>query len=121
MEIGLSRKPLWLSIGWCLVALIVWLSLKPPSEGMGLINDKLAHVLAYFSLSGWFCQLFLPRYRVALALLALGALLEILQGLSGYREMSAADLLANSVGIGIGWLLGHVYPGLLASIDRRLA
>jgi len=121
MEIGLSRKPLWLGLGWCLVALVVWLSLKPPSEGMWLINDKLAHVLAYFSLSAWFCQIYRPRYRVALALLALGALLEILQGLSGYRVMSAADLLANSVGIILGWTLGYFHPGLLAWLDRRLS
>jgi VanZ family protein len=120
LEPGLSRKPLWLGLGWCLVALIVWLSLKPPSEAMGLINDKVMHLLAYFALSAWFCQLHRPRYLVALAVLALGATLEVLQGLSGYRDMSAVDLLADAIGIGLGWAVALCYPDSLLWLERRL-
>ncbi len=110
----------WLALGWSMVAALVWLSLAPPSDGMSLINDKLAHAIAYFSLMTWFGQLHAGLARVALALLMLGALLEILQGMTGYRDMSLADLAADAIGIGLGWIAAARWPRLLATLEARL-
>lgn len=118
----LARRSLWLTIGWTLVLLVVVSSLLPPDDLPDVeYNDKLGHYLAYFSLMAWFGQLF-PRYwKPALALLGLGALLEVLQGLSGYRDMSGLDLLANAAGIGFGWLFSRFYPDLLYRLEARLS
>lgn len=118
----LSRRPLWLAIGWSLVVLVSLLSLAPterlPEVGY---NDKLGHLLAYFSLMAWFGQIHGARLKPVLALLAMGATLELLQGLSGYRDMSGLDLLANAAGIAAGWLCCRLAPDLLARLDARLA
>lgn len=117
----LTHRRLWLAVGWGLVILVTVLSLLPtpklPTQGF---NDKINHLLAYFTLAAWFGQIHGARLKPVLALLALGAGLEVLQGLTGYREMSALDMVANGIGVGLGWLLARALPGLLAALDRRL-
>lgn len=117
----LNRRRLWLAIGWGLVALVIVLSLLPASRlpDAGL-NDKLGHLLAYFALMAWFGQIHGARPAPVLALLGLGAGLEVAQGLSGYRDMSGLDMLANTGGIALGWLLTRLAPGLLARLDAHL-
>ncbi|MDD3530686.1 MAG: VanZ family protein [Gallionellaceae bacterium] len=117
----LNRRRLWLAIGWALVALVVVLSLLPVSQlpDAGL-DDKVGHLLAYFALMAWFGQIHGARPAPVLALLALGAGLEVAQGLSGYRDMSGLDMVANASGITLGWLLTRLAPGLLARLDARL-
>lgn len=117
----LAYRRLWLGLGGMLVLAIVWLSLAPPGNAPGAINDKLGHAIAYFALSAWFCQLYAHHAGIALAALGLGALLELLQGLSGYRDMSLADLLADAVGIGLGVAAARRYPTALAWLDDRLS
>ncbi len=109
----------WLALGWSMVAALIWLSLSR-MDGPSLINDKLAHAIAYFSLMVWFGQLHAKLARVALGLLLLGALLEVLQGMSGYRDMSLADLAADAIGIGLGWIVAARWPRLLATLEARL-
>jgi VanZ family protein len=117
----LARRPLWLTIGWTFVLLVVVSSLLPPT-GLPDVeyNDKLGHFLAYFSLMAWFGQLFPHYWKPALVLLGLGALLEVLQGLSGYRDMSGLDMVANAAGIGFGWLFSRKFPDLLYRLEERL-
>jgi VanZ family protein len=115
------RRGRWLVVGWAMAGLVVWLSLKEPGSGPELINDKLAHGLAYCALALWFGQLYRARRSVALALITLGGLLELLQGLSGYRDMSLADLAADSLGVILGIGIAASWPGLLAALDRHLA
>ena len=89
----LRHRKLWLAIGWAMVALVLWLSLKSPSDGPALFNDKLAHFIAYLGMTLWFGQIYRRLGLLAAAMLALGALIEVLQGMTGYRDMSLADLL----------------------------
>jgi VanZ family protein len=111
-------RPVWLTIGWLLVALVVYLSLKSgwlPLDALGrdpVVHDlsyDVSHVLAYGTLMLWFLQLYPISRRpwIALGLLVLGAALEGLQGLTPDREPSIVDMLADTIGIGVGWLLGH--------------
>ncbi|TCJ16344.1 VanZ family protein [Parasulfuritortus cantonensis] len=117
----LTHRPLWLAVGWSLVALVTVLSLIPapqlPHVGF---SDKIQHAIAYFTLMAWFGQVLGARLRPFLALLAMGALIEVLQGMSGYREMSAYDQLANTVGVGLGWLFTRLLPDLLERLETRL-
>ena len=87
--------------------------------------DKYEHIFAYAVLSGYFGQL-LSRYalhlRYALALFCMGALLEVLQGLTGYRSPDYYDLAANSFGIGLGLLLCLTpLKGVVAMLDAKFA
>src|SRR4051794_27646151 len=105
----LKRHPLWLLIGWLLVAVIIYLSLaEPPSMEMPAENaDKYGHALAYATVMLWFMQLY-PKTRtralIGLGLLLLGIALEFLQGMTGFRSFEYADMLADAVGIVLGWI-----------------
>ena len=98
----------------CLVAIlmgITFLSLKSVSQHTSIrVNDKVGHFIAYalFSLNAlvvWRQRQ--PKFKIglALALFGYGLLMEFLQGFVPGREVSAYDLLANSIGVGIGYLL----------------
>jgi len=116
------HRRLWLTLGWIGIAGVVVLSLLPNLPHSGVSGgDKIGHLLAYFSLMFWFGQLHARRLGWALGFLALGAGLEVLQGLSGYRDMSLADLLANASGIGLGWLAALRWPQSLARLEARWA
>lgn len=117
----------WLAIGWLLIALIGYISLtpSPPAPLHFPYADKLEHLLAYALLMGWFCQLYSARWQricLALACIAYGGIIELLQGWSGYRLAEWADLLADSLGVALGWLLNRTsWQNLLTRFDARLA
>ena len=69
--------------------------------------DKLVHGGSYLILITWFAGL-CQRQRhvfIALALFALGLVLELIQGQVPYRGFDPFDLLANAVGILLGLIL----------------
>ncbi len=119
--------PLWLTIGWVLIALIVYLSLtaSPPEVFEFAFADKLKHLFAYSVLMGWFTQLYrsLKARRIwALALFLLGVAVEFIQGWSGYRFFDVADMVANSLGVLLGWWLSTKWlAGSLLCVDRVLS
>lgn len=114
---------LWYAVGGGLLLAVAVLSLIPlPDVGVG---DKLSHVVTYFVLAGYFSVLARrPRSLLAIALgiTAYGALIEIAQGLSGYRFAEWGDLLANGAGTLAGLPL-HFTPlaALVSRIDSGLA
>ncbi len=118
---------LWISIGWGLIALIVYLSLvsSPPEVFEFAFADKLKHLFAYSVLMGWFTQLYLSlkaRGVWALALFLLGVAVEFIQGWSGYRFFDVADMVANSLGVLLGWWLSSRWlSGSLLHVDRVLS
>ena len=99
----------WRAGGYALILLVIYLSLTRRPPDLDIDNgDKLGHFLAYGSLMFWFAQLALerlPRLRWALAFVAMGITLEFVQGMTSYRSFDVIDMLANSVGVGLGWLL----------------
>jgi len=116
----------WLTAGWLMVVAVVLLSLTPNLPiSVGIVDfDKAEHAFAYLVLMAWFGGLS-PRWAhpwVALGLLALGAVIEVAQGLSGYRSADHRDLIADGVGIVLGWLLArHVAPRCFVFAERLLA
>lgn len=90
--------------------LAVWIAcLVPmPSGGSFQYKDKLEHIAAYLIQAASLAILF-PRQRrwILLGFLCQGALIELLQGLSGYRSAEWADMAANSAGIVLGLALSY--------------
>ena len=83
--------------------------------------DKVNHLLAFLELT-LLVQLGWPHGRRLPALLALagyGLLIELIQGQLEHRDFSAADMLADAAGIGLGLLLWPVLARLQAYAIRQ--
>jgi VanZ family protein len=106
----LRYRRIWLLLAWGMVVSVVVLSLIPVEVDLGEGRDKIAHFLAYGSLSLGFGMLFGGRARqlgIALAFAAMGVALEFLQGLTDYRTFEIADMIANAIGAALGWGLAQ--------------
>lgn len=119
---SVSRK-VWLGFGWLWIVLVCYLSLMPhPPQPVSFYGvDKLEHLLAYAGLMLWFCQVYVTRAArigTMVGLVALGVCIEILQGLGGYRYFEYADMLANTVGVLIGWGSAHTRVGCVISVSE---
>jgi VanZ family protein len=101
------RRPLWLTLGWAWAGAIVWLSLTPSPPTVDFAeSDKVGHFVAYGALMFWFSTLYLKRAsRIAYAagFIAMGIGLEFIQGWLGYRTYEVFDMLANTLGVLLGW------------------
>jgi len=102
----LAYRRHWLTLGVGLVLIVIVSTLAPggmPARFPGV--DKIEHVAAYLVLMVWFAGL-QPRRAwrwLALALLAMGVLLELAQGaMHMQRTADVRDVLANATGIGLG-------------------
>lgn len=121
----LGYRSAWLVGGWCLVALVAYLSLmpNPPEPFQFHMVDKVEHGIAYAGMSWWFCQIYQSvksRFWVCAALLAYGVLIEILQGMTGYRYFEYADMLADSIGVVVGWLSARSALGRVFVLIERI-
>lgn len=125
---GIARdKPrllvVWYGFGALLLLVVAALSLLPmPDTG---VNDKLSHLATYIFLSGWFGLLAGNRSALAwtfVGIVAYGGLIELLQGMTSYRDAEWADLLADALGAAVG--IGLYFTPLrrlLLLVDRGLA
>jgi VanZ family protein len=115
------HRRFWLSLAWILVLLVMWLSLTTNPHPLDIqYNDKVGHLLAYATLAFWFGQLHPRRLVVVLACLAMGGSMELLQGLTDYRDMSLADMFANGCGVALGWLLARLVPDFFERLEAFL-
>ena len=114
---------LWLTLGWLLVAAVIYLSLTPqPIEIDIEQGDKLGHILAYLTLMIWFAQLYRRPMHVwwGVGFVALGVALEYVQGWTGYRDFDYFDMVADGIGVAAGWLIGGTsLASLLRSLEQR--
>ena len=123
----LSRWRLaWLTGAYVLVAAVVYFSLARldvdiQAEG----GDKVAHVVAYAFLAFWFMQIYVtfrPRLAIAAGLMALGIMLEFLQGYTGYRNFDYVDMISNATGVALGWIAAPPrVPNLLARLESAVS
>ncbi|MGE0725258.1 MAG: VanZ family protein [Alphaproteobacteria bacterium] len=106
---GPFRRLVWAA--WAVgLVLLAWISLEPrfaPPGGSGgaLAPDKLLHVLAYALFAAFPALAGIGRRRalaIGLALVVLGALLELAQRYLPGRRFGWDDMLANVVGAAIG-------------------
>jgi hypothetical protein len=120
------RHPsIWISFGWLLVVAVVYLSVaRHGVEIPGRYGDKYGHVIAYGTVMFWFMQIYhgaRSRFLTACALLTMGIGLEFVQAWLGYRAFERADMVADAIGVALGWLAGPPRtPNALELIERRL-
>ena len=99
-------RRLWLVIGWAMVVSVLVLSLIPLSVDLSEGKDKVSHFIAYGSLMFWFGLLYRGLRRetiVAIGFVAMGITVEYLQGMTGYRSFDVNDMVANAIGVAMGW------------------
>ena len=104
----------WQATAWLLLTAVVVMSLIPvPPSPPVLTWDKSQHAVSWGVLSWWFLQAWEGRRPMGwcLFLLATAALVELLQGTTGYRTSDWLDMLANTVGLAIGLTLWFTPAG----------
>lgn len=122
---SLSHRTLpWLR-GLAIGAVItIWvLSLMPSPPGVPG-SDKLHHCLAYAGCMWLWAQVTTTpagRLKAIIALIAMGIVIEFLQGWSGWRSFEVADMVANGVGVMLGWLVARSQAVLARKYFSRAA
>ena len=110
-------RRLFLAIGWAMIAVILWLSLTPqPPQVDFEHSDKVGHFLAYGGLMYWFCQIYRTsraRLACAAAFIAMGIAIEFVQRWTGYRSFEVYDMVADAIGVLLGWAVALALPPLL--------
>ena len=114
----LWRQPDWVRLwrvgGWLGVIVTLVASLMPSflKEGSGH-TDKILHLVAYAVLMFWWAQLVIrKRWKLAVAVVVFGGVIELLQGLTPDRQPELLDALANIGGVLLGWLAARFVPNL---------
>ena len=96
-----------------LIIAITVLSLLPPKSGLELgKSDKLNHFLAYaiLSLNFGFISTKIRSYFIGIPfLITYGLLIEFFQGFVPGRDPSFYDVLANSVGVFLGFFIFRLF------------
>ena len=121
------RRPAW----W----LGVWIALQAATVAVCLVPippvstrvqhfDKVEHLVGYAVLAAYAAMLFASRRALGLAaigLIALGAIIEVLQSMTSWRSADGGDLVANALGVGLGMLVAATpLRATLQQLDRRL-
>ena len=117
------HRRIWLLLGWGMVFSVFVLSLIPLNIDLEEGRDKVAHFIAYGSMTFWFGLLFKGRARqvaIAIAFAAMGVGIEFLQRMTGYRTFDVADMIANGIGAVIGWGLAQTPLGDALDWAERL-
>ncbi|NOQ90346.1 MAG: VanZ family protein [Gammaproteobacteria bacterium] len=108
-EPELKLRFLWMTIGYALVTLVVFLSLTSNPVDTGLefpYQDKLFHALAYFALMAWFSQIYHDKFQrnmIAFVFVFMGFTLEYLQSFDPNRFAEMGDMAANITGVVLGF------------------
>jgi VanZ family protein len=98
------RPAVWrLAFGAALLA-VAWTSLLPPEDLPQdvAVSDKAIHALGYACLGALAVLSSLRWWTAVITVVAFGLLLEMAQGLSGYRSFEWADLVADAGGAALG-------------------
>jgi VanZ family protein len=114
--LGTLRHPwLWQVLGWALAIGATIASLVPGQQLPTIPSgDKVLHLLTYAVLAVWFAGLY-PRTRyvwIAALLFLMGLSIEWAQGaMSLGRQRDYRDVIANSLGIGLGLAIAVFWLG----------
>jgi VanZ family protein len=114
----------WSTLGWALVAVVVIGSLVPGKIVAAMhVSDKIMHAGAYAVLMVWFSGFYRHAMYpvIATVLIALGLTLDLLQLLTPTRTFDLNDVLMNSAGVVVGFLLSTVVlGGWCQRVEQRL-
>jgi VanZ family protein len=102
------KKSMWLKVLWLSHVLAIWLLLLVPvavPEPLAFsYSDKLIHAALFFWLTVsafWLWR----QGRVVWILLVVALLTELTQAMTPWRSAEGLDVLADAVGIGLGWVV----------------
>jgi VanZ family protein len=117
---------IWRIAGWLGIAAIIALSLMPLQLDLTVDNgDKFGHLASYGLVTLWLAQLYTglrQRVWLVVGMVALGIALEFAQRATGYRSFEVADMVADALGVVIGWLLAPPrLPNLLSQVEKFTA
>ncbi len=109
---GTERVLRWLFAGTAVVVMVLSLApLEPGAPSLGW--DKANHMAAFALLAVLGCRAYPSHTAVVLAgLLVYGGLIEVLQSFTSYRRAEWADLLADALGLPLGWLVARLNGGM---------
>lgn len=118
-------RAVWLACGLVLCAIFLYGALTPnPPSAPGIpYVDKYEHAFAFLVMGAWFSALFRHApVRVLVALSVFGAVTEVMQWASGYRDGDPLDWCADTAGAVIGLVLVRI-TGVdwVARIESRVA
>ncbi len=105
---SLRYRWLWLVLGMLLLVAGVFAAMAPmPARSLLEVNDKVVHATVFLCFMVWFSAFFRPRLwpLLFLALVGYGILIELLQGLTVARMADPKDVVADAMGLVLGWLL----------------
>jgi len=112
MTQALRYRNRWMGLGWLMLSIILVISLLPLPEQSDapMHSDKYVHALVFAVLMLWFSGLFSRRQlpQLFLLLAVYGGCMEVLQSFTSYRMMDVGDLLADCLGLLIGWALAQL-------------
>lgn len=99
-----------LALVTCVVTILILALMPAPPTMISTGWDKSNHLLAFSALTWLALHAFPLRLKsILISLLAYGALIEILQSFTDTRSAEWLDLLADSVGILLGWALARLW------------
>jgi len=105
MNFGITASGRWNFIFWACLMTVLFLSLMPPEPSMPTTGwDKTNHLLAFAVLFILGRQAYPGRNAaVLLGLLFYGGLIEVLQSFTPDHFAELGDLIADGLGLIIGW------------------
>jgi len=121
--VSITARRVWLLGFWFTLALVTWLALTPsPPRPVTYFSDIVLHAAAFTVLMFLCCQ---AHFRTtllppALAMLAYGLGIEVVQGLMGARFAEVKDFLVDLVGIGAGAVMRKVLGDLADRVMHTL-
>jgi VanZ family protein len=93
----------------CLLVVLVSALMPPQIIGPPIGWDKMNHAMTFAVLAMLGCSAYPERkIQVLLGLLMYGVLIELLQSLTDYRMAEALDVVADGVGILVGWTFTYL-------------
>lgn len=109
---GTERVLRWLFAATAVIVMVLSLSpMEPNAPSLGW--DKANHMAAFAVLALLGCRAYPSHTGIVLAgLLIYGGLIEVLQSFSGYRSAEWADLLADALGLPLGWVVAWLQGGM---------
>ncbi len=114
---------IWFVTGCVLVVLTTFFSLIPlQSQLMDFkLSDKIEHLIVYMLLMLWFVQITRKGSYMWLAMgfISMGVVLEIMQGLTSYRRFDYSDILANTNGVLIGWIMTKTRMANILNVFKK--
>ena len=121
---SLMSRTLFFRITSIAVLLAIWiLSLLPGADIPDVPgSDKWHHALAYCACMFCWAQLYqrpVQRLKLAIAFAAMGVLIECIQYFTPTRSFEFLDMLANAIGVIIGWFLVTVQLSVARRLSRR--